>query len=152
MRGPVSAHNHQHLVLSDFLDFSHSDGWLFVFASFWTTCEFEHPCLFLAIWASERGSSSQSVESALPSPWRKALFRGEAEAQERRGTGSGSHRNGHQQQAPVQDSWALSPAEGAQGGSDSVAHSSQMEPSWASGAAAGEGRGLLRPHCLLGPA
>ena len=52
-------------------------------------------------------------------------------------------------QAPEQDFPQQREPEAA--GSDSVGHGPQMEPSWASGAAAGEGRGCPRPRCPLGP-
>lgn len=43
------------------------------------------------------------------------LFREETEARRGWGTGSVSQSNGHQRQAPVEDSGALFPAEGARG-------------------------------------
>lgn len=67
----------------------------------------------------------------------QALFQGEAEAQQRQGSGWGSHRDGRQDFPQQREPEAA--------GSDSVGHRPQMEPSWASGAAAGDGRGCPRP-------
>lgn len=90
----------------------------------------------------------------LPTPWKEALFKHcyweRPRPSRDKGLAGGSHRDGRQGRAPAQDFARQREPEVA--GSDSVGHGPQMEPSWASGAAAGEGRGCPRPPLSPGAA